>query len=345
MEHPELRCARVDLDATCPIDHIQPLVDELLADDAEDELALRGPRRLTARITRVHPPRVTTPFRAREDGTYLVTGGLGGLGLQVAAWLVERGAARLMLIGRRGAATEAQRAAVAALTTRGVDVRVIAADVSRRDELARALATLDPRAPLRGVVHAAGVADPSMLVDLTPARLREVMAAKARGALHLDALTRDFTLDFFVLYASMSGLLGLAGTGNYAAANALLDALAHHRRAQGRAALSVDWGVFAGVGLAAARDDRERARYSAGMRGMSRREGLDALERALASGEAQLAVAPFDAAQWVESYPAAAGSRRVAPLLLRARADDRLTTVTTARARLLGASAGERAPT
>ncbi len=315
MEHPEFRCARVDIDPSWPEEHIEPLLAELLADDAEDEVALRGEARLVARVERVEPPAREAPFTAREDGVYLITGGLGGLGLRVAAWLVERGATRLLLLGRRGAASESQRAAVADLVARGAEVRVLAADVSRRDELARALASLDPKTPLRGVVHAAGVADPCMLAELTPARLRAVMAPKALGAAHLDALTRDYALDLFVLYASMSGLLGLAGTGNYAAANALLDALAHDRRARGRAGLSVDWGVFAGVGLAAARDDRERARYSAGMRGMSSEEGLDALERALASDEAQLGVAPLDAAQWVESYPAAASSRRVAPLL------------------------------
>jgi len=312
MEHPELRCARVDLDANRPAGEVPSLLAELLADDAEDEVALRAGGRLVARIVR-HAPIDRGPAPAvRADGSYLVTGGLGGLGLGVATWLVERGAGHVVLLGRRGPTRPEQHASLAALADR---VTVVLADVADADGLARALATARTAAPLRGVVHAAGVADPAMLADLTPGRLREVMAAKARGALLLHAATRQDALDMFVMYASVAGLLGLAGTGNYAAANALLDALAHHRRGRGLPALSVDWGVFDGVGLASAADGRRAAAYTAGMRGMTPGEGLDALARLLADDRAQVAVVPFDAAQWVESYPAAAGSRRLAPLL------------------------------
>ncbi|MBL8971651.1 MAG: SDR family NAD(P)-dependent oxidoreductase [Myxococcales bacterium] len=252
----------------------------------------------------------------RGEATYLVTGGLGGLGLAVAGWLAGRGARRLVLLGRQGAASAEQRAAVAALVEGGVQVTVARADVGERAEVERVLAEIrGSGSRLRGVVHAAGAADPAMLADITPARLRGGLAAKARGALLLHALTREEELDFFVMYASVAGLLGLAGTGGYAAANAVLDALAHHRRAHGLAGLSVDWGLFSGVGLATRAGERAAAAYTAGMRGMTAEEGLAALGRLIGGAAAQVGVVPFDAEQWVESYPAAAGSRRLAPLL------------------------------
>ncbi len=134
------------------------------------------------------------------------------------------------------------------------------ADVTDRAALERLLSEIAASPmPLRGIVHAAGLADPGMLKTLTPARFRKVMAPKVVGALHLHELTRQAPLSFFVMYASVSGLLGLGGTGNHAAANTFLDALAHHRRAQGLPALSIDWGQFSDVGMAAGLDGVERA--------------------------------------------------------------------------------------
>jgi len=336
-EHPELRCVRIDLEGDAPgrgdrgredfgrgDDEVAALVDELLADDAEDEVALRAGGRLVARLVR-HAPAMEAA-RLAVDGTYLITGGLGGLGLAVAGWLADRGVRRLVLAGRQGAASAGQQAAVAALVERGVAVTVARADVGDRADVERVLAEIRAsESRLRGVVHAAGAADPAMLADLTPARLRGQLAAKARGALLLDALTREEELSCFVMFASVAGLLGLPGTGGYAAANAVLDALAHHRRARGLAALSVDWGVFAGVGLATRAGERAAAAYTAGMRGMTAEQGFAALGRLLGGDRAQVGVVPFDAAQFVESHPAVAGSRRLAPLLA--------TAVTTARAR------------
>jgi acyl carrier protein len=154
----------------------------------------------------------------------------------------------------------------------------------------------------------------------TPARLRTVMAPKVRGALHLDALTREAPLDFFVLYASGAGLLGSPGQGNYAAANTFLDALAHHRRAQGLPALSIDWGAFSEVGLAAAQEHRGARLVARGARSLTPAEGLSALERLLEGGRAQVGVVPLDVRQWVEFYPAAASSSRLSRLMAEHRA-------------------------
>ena len=317
IEHPELRCGRIDLDPARPGDAILALRTELLADDVEDEVAWRGGSRLVARVVRRSPAggRRSPAELLRADGSYVITGGLGGLGLGVAGWLAAHGAGHLVLVGRSGVTSAEQRAAVAAIEGAGARVTVARADVADREQVARVLRDVEASGiPLRGVVHAAGVADPGMLRTLTPARFRTVMAAKVLGAVHLHELTQAAPLDLFVMYASVAGLLGLAGTGNYAAANAFLGALAEHRQARGLAGLSVDWGLFTDVGLAARPDGRDAERFAQGLRGMTPEAGLAALGRLLDTG-GQVAVALFDARQWVDAYPAAATSPRWSRLL------------------------------
>ncbi len=251
----------------------------------------------------------------RGDGSYVVTGGLGGLGLSIAGWLARGGAKHIVLIGRSGAATDDQRKTVAAIEARGTSVTVAAIDVADRAALAAVLAAVPNDRPLRGVFHAAGVLDDGLLADQTKARFRKVMDPKIRGAWNLHTLTRDADLDLFVLYASVNGLLGAPAQGNYAAANVFLDALAHHRRANGLPAISIDWGVFSEVGLAAAHEIRGRRLEGRGLRVLTPDEGLSALERVIAWNPRQIAVARFDARQWIEFYPNAAGSRVLSRLL------------------------------
>jgi NADPH:quinone reductase-like Zn-dependent oxidoreductase/aryl carrier-like protein len=254
--------------------------------------------------------------RVRRDGSYLVTGGLGGLGLSVAGWLANQGAGQLVLLGRSGATSPAQQTAVAALEARGARVIVAQADIADRPQLARVLQDVTASGlPLRGVVHAAGLLDDGLLLQQTPARFRKVMAPKVQGALHLDALTRALPLDFFVLYASGAGLVGSPGQGNYAAANTFLDALAHHRRALGLPALSIDWGAFSEVGLAAAQDNRGARLAAHGARNLTPDEGLAVLGRLLSGDRAQIGVIPMDVGRWAEGNSTMAGSRLFSRLL------------------------------
>ncbi|XYI00876.1 type I polyketide synthase [Sorangium sp. So ce1128] len=319
-EHPELGCTLVDLGDLSP-DEMRGLADELLADGDEEEIALRGASRFVGRLERQAPP---PPDRARAelrpDASYLVTGGLGGLGLTVASWMVEQGARDLVLVGRSGATTRAQRDQVEALSASGARVTVVAADVASRADMAALLARLRAEhAPLRGVVHAAGVLDDAMLVDQTLEHFARAMGPKVLGGWHLHELTRDLPLDFFVLYASGSGLIGSPGQANYAAANAFLDALAHHRRGLGLPALSIDWGAFSEVGQAAA-EARWGARLEArGMRNLTPAEGTAILHGLLADDRAQVGVLPIDVRQWIEFYPQLAGSRTWSDLAGQAR--------------------------
>ena len=309
-EQPELRCARVDLgDATGPA----ALADELCADTLEDLVALRPDGRHVARLVR-RPLPPATPIPVRSDGTYLISGGLGGLGLALARWLVEHGARHLLLLGRHGAREPAQLAAVDALA-RAASVTVISVDVADHAALARALADARARMPpLRGLAHAAGVLDDALVPQQTADRLRRVLAPKVDGAWNLHALTLDDPLEWFLLHSSAAALLGSPGQSNYAAANAFLDALAHHRRARGLPALAVDWGPFTGVGLAAADDLRGARLADRGMGSWTVAQGHAILERLLASPATQVGAVRLDIARWLEAYPSLAASPQLSAL-------------------------------
>ncbi|MFC5662552.1 SDR family NAD(P)-dependent oxidoreductase [Kitasatospora misakiensis] len=237
--------------------------------------------------------------RFRGDGTYLITGGLGALGLSLAEFMAERGAGRLALVGR-SAPREDAVARIEALRARGVRVETFAADVTDRAALRRVREQLPP---LRGVVHAAGLLDDATVLNLTEDQLHRVLAPKVDGAVHLDAVTEGDPLDFFLLFSSAAALFGNAGQAAYAAGNAFLDALAVARRRRGLPALSVQWGPFSDVGLAAAEDNRGARLAERGMAGFSTGEAWRALEGFLGGDEPVVAYVPIDLRQYLEAYP------------------------------------------
>ena len=251
----------------------------------------------------------------RADATYLVTGGLGGLGLTVAQWLVAQGARHLVLVGRNGA-RPAARAVLDAMAAAGATVVVQAADVSDAAAMAAVMERIDQTLPpLRGVIHAAGVLEDATLLQLDAARLGRVMAPKVQGAWVLHELTAGRELDFFVLFSSAAALLGAPGQGNYAAANAFLDALAAYRRAQGQPAVSIAWGPWAEVGLAAAAANRGARLAARGIGVLRPQEGTAALGEVLRRNPVQVAVGALNLRQWVRCYPAAAAVPRLAALV------------------------------
>jgi acyl transferase domain-containing protein/aryl carrier-like protein len=239
----------------------------------------------------------------RSDATYLITGGLGGLGLSVAEWVVRQGARHLVLIGRSGASSTAEQA-VDAMRQAGAEVRVARADVSQADQVARVLAEIrQTMPPLRGIVHAAGVLDDGILLQLNQGRLASVMSPKIGGAWNLHSQTLDAPLDFFVLFSSAASVFGSPGQGNYAAANAFLDALAQHRRALGLPALAVNWGPWAEVGLAA-RPDRSQRLTRQGMISFTPKQGVQVMERLLPLDAAQVMALSVDWPKLLGSFPA-----------------------------------------
>ena len=277
MEHPELRCRRVDLDAATSVDDSLPdLVTELHASSREDQVALRGERRLLRRLVRRDAARLpTTPGRLSAEHTYLVTGGLRGLGLRVAEWLVEQGARSLVLMGRRAPDPTAE-AVIRRLEAHGARVMALTGDVAREADVRGVLDEIAKSMPaLRGIVHAAGVLDDGVLAAQSWARFATVMAPKVLGTWHLHRLTGP--LDFFVLFSSGAAIAGSPGQANHAAANAFEDAFAWYRQAHGQATVSINWGPWAEVGAAA---DRSVSGPSF-LRQIAPRDGLIALDVAL----------------------------------------------------------------
>jgi acyl transferase domain-containing protein/acyl carrier protein len=292
VEHSELRCTRVDLDPEALDGSVRLLFSELGrgGEAPEREVAFRGGVRLHPVLRRDTGSRGRAPA-LRPEATYLLTGGLGGLGLEVAKWMVEQGARHLVLVGRRAPSASAAEV-LRGLERAGAHVTVASVDVSREAEVARLLQQLDATSPpLRGIVHAAGVLDDGALPQLNLERFERVMAPKVAGAWNLHRLTEGRPLDFFVLFSSASATLGSAGQGNYAAANAFLDALAHERRARGLVAESLDWGPWAEVGMVGAADGHvARALEHRGLRPLPTRRALELFGEALASGGPQVAL-------------------------------------------------------
>ncbi len=290
LEQPGLGCRRLDLDPDPKRDPLPILLETLVAADAEDQLAWRGGRRLAPRLVPAPPP--NPPWRPRSDGSYLITGALGGLGTLLARRLARRGARHLLLLGRRPAAAAA--GLLAELQAQGVQSQYRRVNVADAGQLAAILeqATVE-LPPLAGVFHAAGVLADGVLTRLDWDRFATVLAPKLAGAWHLHRLTLDQSLDQFVMFGSLAGLLGSPGQGNHAAANAFLDALAHHRRALGLPALTIDWGAWSEVGAAAGEQVAERVRLK-GLGRINPNQGLAALEQAMGGNAAQLGIWPVD---------------------------------------------------
>jgi acyl transferase domain-containing protein/acyl carrier protein len=252
----------------------------------------------------------STPVALRDDSTYLITGGLGGLGLTIARSMVEQGARHLALVGRRGKqGLDGQTSElISSLESQGAQIRVFAADVANRAQVAAMLDEIDrTMPPLRGVIHAAGVLDDATILQQSRERFRTVMAPKVDGAWNLHQLTRSHPLDLFVLFSSVAALLGSPGQGNYAAANAFLDALAHHRRQQGLPALSINWGPWSEVGLAA-RGRGEESFNVGGIQAIDPAQGAAVWTQIFNAPDAQLGVMSINVRQWRQFYPRAAMS-------------------------------------
>jgi acyl transferase domain-containing protein/acyl carrier protein len=242
----------------------------------------------------------------KPDATYLISGGLGGFGLEIAKWMVQEGARHLALVGRSGAKTDHARDSVKELESRGVSVNVIRADVGQEEDVVSMLDDIaGSMPPLRGVMHAAAVLDDALLANLDEARLLKVATPKARGAWLLHKHTRDLDLDHFVLFSSVSALMGNPGQGNYVAANVFLDSLAEYRRAKGLPATSVNWGALAEVGMVAQDTVVFEQLARAGIHAIRPADACSALGEALWNDRTRLGFMDMDWAKWGQINPGA----------------------------------------
>ncbi|MEW2115534.1 type I polyketide synthase [Streptomyces sp. NPDC005474] len=261
----------------------------------EPQLALRDGALYAPRLVR--PPAADRAPVFDPDGTVLITGGAGTLGGLVARHLVtSHGVRHLLLLGRRGTATEGIAELTDELSAAGAEVTVAACDVADREALAGVLAAIPPEHPLRAVVHTAGALDDGLLEALTPQRLAAVLRPKADGAWNLHELTRDHDLTAFVLFSSSAGVFGSPGQSAYAAANAFTDALAAARHRAGLPATSLAWGLWEQrTALTAALSDTDLRRMArGGVRALPTEEGLALFDAALAGDDPVLAPVGLD---------------------------------------------------
>ncbi len=250
-EHPELHVRCLDLDPLAPANETQVLAEKMRnlmgGVSPENLIALRGNLAYVVRLVRYQPP-PEGGLVLRPEGTYLITGGLGGLGLSLASFLVDRGARHLVLTSRRGASSNGQSEAVASMTARGATVHVVAADIASATDVDQLLRSLSGP-PLRGIVHAAGVLEDGVLAHMDDERFQRVLAPKLAGAWNLHRASLDQPLDFFILFSSVAALFSPSGQGNYSAANGFLASLAQWRSGHGLPALCIDWGAFENLGM------------------------------------------------------------------------------------------------
>ncbi|WP_434974794.1 type I polyketide synthase, partial [Streptomyces violaceusniger] len=329
LELPERWGGLVDLPESVDERVLGRLAGVLAGAGGEDQVAVRGSGVFGRRLVRAAAAGSATGSASEGSwspgaGSVLVTGGTGALGARLARWLVANGAEHVVLTSRRGLNAPGAVGLRDELAASGARVTVAACDVADRDALAELLAGLPEELPLTAVVHAAGVLDDGVLDSLTPERFASVLRAKADAARHLDELTRDLDLSAFVLFSSITGSVGAAGQGNYAAANAYLDALAERRRAQGLPATSIAWGPWAEGGMAGD-DAMERRMRREGMPPMAPESAVAALRQALELDDTAVTVADID---W-ENFARTLTAVRPSPLI----------------AELAAAEAGQRAAT
>ncbi|WP_413206149.1 type I polyketide synthase [Rhodospirillum sp. A1_3_36] len=304
LEHPALKGGLLDVAALADASDRAALLREVLAPDGEDAIALRGDARFVARLERDEaPPESPPPIRLDPKGAYLVTGGLGALGLRVAGLLADRGAGALVLIGRRGAAAVPTER-LAALQAKGTRVEIEAADCADEVAMRAVLARIDASGlKLKGIVHAAGTATPTSLADLTPEILHDGLTAKVEGAWLLHRLTSDHAPDFAVFFSSVSAVLGTARQGVYTAANAFLDALATYRQGLGLPTLSIGWGPWGG-GNGMADGDAERLIADSGFHPLEPKHAVERLGRLLGTASGTTLLVDADWARLKAVYEA-----------------------------------------
>ena len=305
-EHPKFWGGLVDLAASGESAETQTeaLLRELFNPDEERQVAIRATGRLAARLVRLPGGiRHEAPL-FREDASYLITGGLGSLGLKVAEWMVSRGARQLVLTSRRGAQGQAAET-VRGFEAKGIRAVVAIGDITKEADVERILSAVRTNMlPLHGVFHCAGMLDDGILDQMNWDRFSAVIAPKVKGSWLLHRATLNDELDHFVLFSSILSLMGSPGQSNYTAANAFLDALTEHRRAAGLPAVTLNWGPWAETGLATVSGGRGKAIWkSRGTRYIPPDLGIKVLEHVLRRRISHAAVTITDWREFLQQFP------------------------------------------
>ncbi|MDZ8068510.1 MAG: type I polyketide synthase [Nostoc sp. DedQUE08] len=318
LEHPEWFGGLIDLDPEAPIEETSILFQSICQSDADKQVAFRDGKCYVPRLIR--QPISEKPMRSfqwRLNASYLITGGLGDLGLQVARWMVQEGAKNLILLGRtklppasewKQITTDSHIAnkiiAIQELQKLGANVIYASVDVGNEKEISSFIQQIkqDKFPQIRGIVHLAGELRDGTILKLNKTTFAEALHPKVLGAWLLHKLFADADIDFFVLFSSAASLLGSPGQANYTAANTFLDALSHYRHAQGKSAISINWGAWAETGMAVR--TKASGYFDPSILGsMTTQQGLAAFNYLLQQNLPQVGVLPINWAQWQQVYP------------------------------------------
>lgn len=319
LEHPELQCALIDLSSDIQLNpksvncsesvlrstvesDAAALLTELMYNSTENQVALHNSNRYVARLVPQQQEKYL-PLILDQNSTVLITGGLSGLGLQVAHTIVERGGKHLILLGRSAPKSEV-REQLDKLKAEGIQITIAQSDVSDINQLAQVIEKIDHTLPpLRGIVHAAGVVDFCSLWQQDWERFSSLLTAKVYGTWNLHCLTKDRPLDFFVCFSSLASLLGSHGLASYGAANEFMDVLVHYRRSQGLPGLSINWGPWADTGMQTKLStDHQQRLLDWGLGVIPLNQGLATLEQLIQTETIQAGVLPIDWSKWLQQF-------------------------------------------
>ncbi|NEO82205.1 KR domain-containing protein, partial [Moorena sp. SIO4G3] len=326
LEHPDFWGGMVDLDPNSSTDEsVAALIAEICDSDGEDHISFRDGQRYVARLMGSSQMEKSQSLSFHSDATYLITGGLGFLGLKFAQWMVERGARNLVLTGRKGLPPREEWANLSANTEDGNKTRIITllensgakvtvcpADITDSIQMSLIVEEINTtQKPLRGVVHAAGVSSSGLPIkEIEPHTMESVLRPKTLGTWILHQLTKNLSLDFFVCFSSAGSVWGAKTQGSYDAANHFLDAFAYYRRSIGLPALSVNWGSL-GQGGMASEETYVQAMSKIGLKPLQPEQGFNALGWLMETDTVQTVVAWVDWNIFKEVYQ----SKKYRPLL------------------------------
>ena len=302
MEHPELWGGIIDLSEKQSDTENENLFKIITGEEnKEDRFILREDKIYVPRLQKQSKLTENNALNIDSTGSYLITGGLGSLGLKVAQWLSEKEVKNLILLGRSKPNQQAQLI-INQLEQRGVTVSTIQANITDYDALANIISPSPshqvPQSPIKGIIHAAGILDDGLMQGQTWDRFDQVISPKVDGAWNLHQLTKNIDLDFFVMFSSAASLIGSPGQSNYSVANIGLDAIAHYRHSQGLPALSINWGAWGDSGMAI-----NQGFSIKGLESINPQAGLDALSEALGSGLTQVGIINADWQKLSQKFP------------------------------------------
>ncbi|MCR9142859.1 MAG: type I polyketide synthase [bacterium] len=300
VEHSEFFSTMVDLDPGMDLaQQIKGIAAPLSSENTNDHIAIRKGEWYSAALEPIRAGATDekTALAIDESGSYLVTGGLSGLGLRVAWWLVEQGARHLVLVGRRSP-TEETLKILGELEQKGAQIQTVQGDVSRSEDVERMIQSVSKDHPIKGVIHSAGVIKDRLIAQMSWDDFEAVLVPKISGSLNLHQFTGD--LDFFVTFSSLTSIVGTGGQSNYAAANAFMDGLSYFRRSQGAAALSINWAALAETGMATGISDDLWQQI--GMTPMPPSDAMVLMGQLIASGRPEASVVAVNWAKYLDQF-------------------------------------------